>query len=217
MAKAKKKEKEAQVERVVITAPDFGNMTVPLIGSAILVVHRFSEKAKKEMLYKHTHPTVKSKLREAKNPEELFQSCLYVSEEGWYGFPASAFRAASIRACSLVGVKMTEAKMTLFIVADGYDKFDGTPLCRITSGLPQMHMSAVRIQSTTDIRVRAMFREGWKMNLKMRWDNAQLDKTDVVNLINRVGIQVGIGEGRPSSPKSCGMGWGTFDISSKRG
>ena len=35
---------------------------------------------------------------------------------------------------------------------------------------------------------------------------------DVVNLMVRVGLQVGIGEGRPSSKKSNGIGWGLFDV-----
>lgn len=35
---------------------------------------------------------------------------------------------------------------------------------------------------------------------------------DIVNLMMRVGQQVGIGEGRPDSKNSAGMGWGLFDI-----
>lgn len=38
---------------------------------------------------------------------------------------------------------------------------------------------------------------------------------DVANLMNRVGAQVGIGEGRPDSKNSAGMGWGLFSIETK--
>jgi len=34
----------------------------------------------------------------------------------------------------------------------------------------------------------------------------------VTNLLSRVGMQVGIGEGRPFSKNSAGMGWGTFEL-----
>jgi hypothetical protein len=34
----------------------------------------------------------------------------------------------------------------------------------------------------------------------------------VTNLMQRVGLQVGIGEGRPDSRESAGLGWGTFAI-----
>ena len=35
---------------------------------------------------------------------------------------------------------------------------------------------------------------------------------EVRNLLVRAGVQVGIGEGRPYSKKSYGMGWGTFEV-----
>ena len=39
-----------------------------------------------------------------------------------------------------------------------------------------------------------------------------LTHADVVNLIARVGIQVGIGEGRPDSKMSAGLGYGLFEL-----
>jgi hypothetical protein len=35
--------------------------------------------------------------------------------------------------------------------------------------------------------------------------------------MHRVGAQVGIGEGRPDSKNSTGMGWGTFEIKEVKG
>jgi hypothetical protein len=40
----------------------------------------------------------------------------------------------------------------------------------------------------------------------------QFTPEDVANLMARVGMQVGIGEGRPDSKNSAGMGWGLFKI-----
>ena len=39
-----------------------------------------------------------------------------------------------------------------------------------------------------------------------------LSDADIVNLISRVGMQVGIGEGRPDSKQSAGLGFGLFEI-----
>jgi hypothetical protein len=33
-----------------------------------------------------------------------------------------------------------------------------------------------------------------------------------MNLFLRAGLQVGIGEGRPNSPNSFGLGWGRFEV-----
>jgi len=44
----------------------------------------------------------------------------------------------------------------------------------------------------------------------VNFDADQFTVQDVTNLMQRVGMQVGIGEGRPDSRDSAGLGWGTF-------
>jgi hypothetical protein len=44
------------------------------------------------------------------------------------------------------------------------------------------------------------------------FDADQFALGDIGNLLVRVGMQVGIGEGRPDSKKSAGMGWGLFEV-----
>ena len=39
-----------------------------------------------------------------------------------------------------------------------------------------------------------------------------MDASDITNLMKRLGIQVGIGEGRPDSKESCGLMWGLFEV-----
>jgi hypothetical protein len=64
------------------------------------------------------------------------------------------------------------------------------------------------------VTVRAAY-HNWKASLTIRYDADQFTVEDVTNLVMRVGMQVGIGEGRPDSRNSAGMGWGTFEISNK--
>lgn len=52
----------------------------------------------------------------------------------------------------------------------------------------------------------------WTAKIKIRFDADQFRIQDVSHLLSRVGMQVGIGEGRPDSKNSCGMGWGLFDL-----
>jgi hypothetical protein len=56
-----------------------------------------------------------------------------------------------------------------------------------------------------------MYRE-WAAVLNIRYDAGMLTSSDIVNLISRVGLQVGIGEGRPDSKNSAGLGFGLFEI-----
>ncbi|MFW6342879.1 MAG: hypothetical protein ACOC00_07655 [Halothiobacillaceae bacterium] len=157
--------------------------------------------------------TAKSKKkREARDFEADFHAAQHISEEGWVGIPAPAFRAALISACRLVGFQMTKAKLSIFVVADGIDADDGTPLVKLDAPPPEMHEGMVRnATGVADIRVRPMWRT-WGANVRLRWDADQFTLSDIVNLMDRAGLQVGIGEGRPDSSKSAGMGWGQFEV-----
>lgn len=198
---------------VTIGAPNIETIVLKLRGASPYVCARFSQKVQNILKERHeAGSTSKSKkAKEARDFTADYEGSMYIAEKGWAGIPAGAFRTAAISACRLVGYKMTLAKLSVFVVADGFDKFSGTPLVKI-EGTPEMNISPVRnATGVLDLRARAMWRE-WSVNLKMRYDADQFKASDVVNLIARVGQQVGIGEGRHDSRESCGCGWGTFTI-----
>jgi hypothetical protein len=133
-------------------------------------------------------------------------------EKGWVGIPAPAFRSAMIRACSRVNVVMTEAKQCFFIEADGFDE-DGVPLVRITKGKGEYFEALVKnSDGGSDLRARTKFAPGWETTLRVKFDADIYTPQFVANLVERAGITVGVGAGRPFSSKSAGCGWGTFEI-----
>jgi hypothetical protein len=207
---------KTQDEQVTIKAPKFDRAIFNLLGSAPYVQNRFSEKAINAMTetQKAGSQAKKGKKREPKDFDAAYEQAKHKSAEGWCGIPAGAFRAALISACRIVGFKMTLAKLSLFVEADGLDSVDGTPLVRI-QGTPIKVEHAVRLATgVMDIRPRPMWKE-WSCQLRIKWDADQFSLTDVSNLLMRVGMQVGIGEGRPDSRNSAGMGWGTFELANE--
>ena len=152
------------------------------------------------------------KNREAKSTDDLFNEARYISRDGWDGIHAGAFRNAMISACRLVGFKMTLAKMSVFVIADGWDAVEPQiPLVRIY-GEPIKQEDMARVATGQPyVCVRPAYHD-WTMKLRVRWDADQFTLADVTNLVSRVGMQVGIGEGRPDSPHSAGMGWGLFEV-----
>jgi len=205
-------------QQVTIKAPNMETAAFRIIGTEPFVQLRFSEKAKLGIHQKHERgsQSKKGEKREAKNFQEDFEGALYHLPDGGYGIPASAFRAAMISACRLVGYQMTRAKLAVFVVADGYDSQDGTPLVAITVGEPQYFESAVRnATGVVDLRVRARWDPGWEAEVKINYDADEFSLMDISNLLARAGLQVGLGEGRPDSKKSAGMGWGLFRIASE--
>ena len=138
-----------------------------------MVINAFPAKAREQMRAKQAAGSTAQgkKQRTAKDFKECFEQAKHVSREGWCGIPAAAFRAGCVSACRLVGFKMTLAKMSVFILADGFDKLDGTPLVRITKGKPEYVEHAVRNETgVADIRARPMWREGWEAVVRNLWD-----------------------------------------------
>jgi hypothetical protein len=199
---------------ITISAPDMRTISLNIIGDAPLVINKFSAKAQATMqATQEAGSTSKSKkTREAKDFEALFNGARHVSADGWDGIHAAAFRNAAISACRAAGFVMTKAKLAIFVEPDGFDALDSTPLVRITKGEPKMVVSPCRNASgVIDLRPRPTYFP-WAATLRIRFDAGILTDSDVVNLIARVGLQVGIGEGRPDSKQSAGLGNGLFHV-----
>ena len=207
---ARRKDENLEIK---ITAPNFKRAAIAIRGTSPMVQHKFSEKARNTMvaIQEEGSQSRKGRKRDPKDFNAVYEAAKHVSTEGWCGIPASAFRNAMISACRIVGFKMTLAKLSLFVDADGYGS-DGTPLVKITKGEPVQHLAPARnANGSTDIRCRPMWHE-WEAKLRLRWDGDQFSPTDIANLLSRVGAQVGIGEGRADSRMSSGMGWGFFEL-----
>ena len=213
--KAAEKNGKVKEEAVALTIRPLNKQRMPItvVGSAPYVQARFSEKARKTMRDKQQAGTTSKKgsPKAARDFELDYEQAQHVSTEGWRGIPAAAFRAALIDACRGAGFQMTRAKMSIFVEADGFDALDGTPLVRI-NGEPEPVEHAVRnATGVADLRVRPMWRD-WSASIQIVFDGDQFTADDVVSLLYRAGQTVGIGEGRPYSKSSNGMGWGTFEL-----
>lgn len=206
--------KTSKTETATIKAPNFQLAEFVIRGTAPYVQNKFSAKARQEMRDKQLAGSraKKGTAREGKDFEAAYKGAMHCIAEGVYGIPAPAFRNAMISACRIVGFKMTLAKLSVFCLADGFDSDDGTPLVRITEGEPHYTELAVRNASgVADLRPRPMWNE-WAAKVRIRYDGDQFTSADVHNLLARAGMQVGVGEGRPDSKNTAGMGWGTFDV-----
>ncbi len=200
------------IQTLTIAPPNFQTAVFQIKGIAPLVIHRFSAKVKQQMKDKMEIGSAgkNKKNREARKTDDLFEESRYRSKDGWDGFNAAAVRKAMISACRLVNFKMTLAKLSIFVEADGWDKDEPQiPLIRIF-GKPVKQEDMARVETGQPyVTVRAAYHD-WKANVKIRWDADQFQIIDVTNLLSRVGLQVGLGEGRPDSTNSAGMGWGLF-------
>jgi hypothetical protein len=200
-------------ETVVVRPLNFQTVKLHIVGESPYVQNKFSQKAKNQIIetQKAGGQAKSKKTREAKDFDASYEGAMHKSREGWLGIPAPSFRNAMISACRTIGFKMTHAKLAVFVKADGFDLDDGTPLVKI-HGKPRQHIAPARNDNgSIDIRCRPMWEE-WDADVNMEFDADMFSVTDVVNLMVRAGKQVGIGEGRPDSRMSAGLGWGRFRV-----
>ena len=195
------------VRKTEITIPPMNiqSLEVVLVGDSPLVVHAWSDKAKKMMLDKQMKKAMPKK--EAKSPERDFIDSLYWYspkpesptledvQKGQFGFPAIAFKAAAVDACSHVeGVTKVAARGAFHIDGD---------LVRI-EGTPTPREDMVRIgMGVADIRYRAEFRT-WRVRLPIRYNANVISAEQIVNLFETAGFAIGVGEHRPQRDGQCG-------------
>lgn len=205
-------DKKMAEQNLIIKAPAFQIVEVLIEGTAPLVIARFAKKA--ELMAKMSEgKSAKSKKdRSARDYDnEADEARYYNSTKQWEGVNAAGFRAGMISACRLVGFKMTLAKLSVFILEDDFAEDRKTPLVRVYGESITDTSHTRNATGVVDVRARPLYPK-WACKLRIRYDADQFTTQDVVNLVARVGLQVGIGEGRPDSKSSAGCGWGTFRV-----
>lgn len=187
---------------IVIPPITVERMILELEGSSPLICHRWSTKAKEQMLKKQMKKATSGK--EAKDPEQDYQDSLYPLDNGdGYGFPAVGFKASAVGACRFVDdIAMTEARGAFHVVGE---------LVAI-NGEPRMREDMVRLNGrTADIRYRGEFPLPWSADVTVDFNPNALSAEQIVNLFNIAGFGVGIGEWRPEKNGS----YGRFHVGSK--
>lgn len=221
----KKIENNDVAMRTELPAMDIGYFTVKVIGDSPLIEHKWSEKAKKEMLDKQMKKASNGK--QAKNPVRDFVDAIYwldeagnaidtpkelehvspdtpweeieeVLKNGRYGFPACAFKACAIDAGFQQGViaKKTTARGAFHILGE----------YAVIEGIPDMREDMVQIggmSKVADIRYRPEFKQ-WSTELTIRYNKKAISQEQIINLLNYGGFSNGVGEWRPSRDGSFG-------------
>lgn len=197
---AKKKETE---KTITIELPKLNVRTLKcrIVGDTPLIMNKWSEKAKKEMLDKQMKKAGAGK-REAKDPEQQFEDATYYISNGKkpkFGFPAIAFKMAAVNACrNLDGIPMTLARQVFHVNADHGDLVE-------IKGERRMREDMVKLQGKiADLRYRPEFVD-WSTDLSIRYDANMFSEAQIINLFNTAGFACGIGEWRPNRSGNFGM------------
>lgn len=205
-------QKEETISAMNIVRIAQATVDIPVTGITPLIVHQFSEKAKKQMLDSDT-TKVRGK-KPPRNPEESYKQSRYILDAALQkesgaedGFPAVGFKAAIVGAARLFDASVTMTALRSALYVQGYGSQQLVPVM----GEHEMREDVVRVgQGVADLRYRAMYPE-WSALLTVKYIPTQISLEGVFALVEAAGMG-GIGEWRPSSPKSNTGSYGQFTI-----
>lgn len=176
-----------KTEAIVLPELKQRSIVVRLVGTAPLLMHKFSEKSRKEMLDKMMGKA-KSAKREIRDPERDYKESMYIRDDGSYGFPALAFKNAVVTAANDAGIQKVLARRAFRVTGDEFVKIEGEPT---------MREDTVRVgMGSTDLRYRAEFSE-WATNIELVFNEGVISLEQLVNLFRIAGFGVGVGDWRP--------------------
>lgn len=177
-------------------------LTITIEGTAILVQHQWSEKARQMMRDKKGGK--KTKDRTVCNPEAEAEASTYRTEDGQFGIPVYALKSSFISAAHKdIGIEKTLVRKSLFVLCA-----DKGGVLAMRCDEPTIREDNVRVGvGSADLRYRPEFRD-WECDIEIEYDADNLNTEDIVNLINRAGFCVGICEFRPEK----GGDWGRYQV-----
>jgi hypothetical protein len=201
---------------VEIAQIDTETIIIPIIGTTPLIVHNFSAKSKQQMLDAQQGRKSPKQIRD---PQAEYEAAFYkiatrpnAKKLGAYsyGFPVTAFKAATVGAARFYGkdVNMTQLKMFMFFHGIMTDA-DPQQLVPLT-GEPKMREDIVRLggmSRSADLRYRPEFRD-WSTELKITYVRSSLAKGSILSLVEAGGMGIGVGEWRPEKRGE----FGTYQI-----
>ena len=210
--------KKANTEVIEIRPIEIKKVTIRIVGDTPLIMHAWSEKAKRMMLEAQMG-VAKGKKKEAKNPVDDFIRSMYwltpMPEDGTmesfeeaiangarFGFPVTAFKQAAISAAYRMGWAKDKMSMRGAFFIDS----DENGMIEIHSDTPEMREDMVTVgMGTADIRYRGEFKN-WYADLTISYNaNGQYSLENIVNIINAGGYVCGVGEWRPERDGQNGM------------
>ncbi len=191
-------------KQIALAAPEQRSISIEIESQTELIMHQWSDKARKQMLDKQMGKAKEKK--QPKDPVSDYESSIYHTPAGEIAFPASGFKAAIVGSARLGGgIPMTTLKQALRVNGDWVK----------IKGKPRMREDMVRLETgVADIRYRAGF-PTWSAVLDITYIYPILTDEQVVQFVNLAGFG-GIGEWRPSAPHSASGTFGCFRVKSEK-
>lgn len=170
-----------------------------LVGTSPLIMNRFSEKARQQLLVPARRRSPAERKGLPHDPIDEFRSAVYRLSTGptLCAFPASGLKKALVEAARYVKrVTRTDVERQVFVRGAMLPVY----------GRPYVFMTTVRRpkDKTADVRTRAIFPQ-WAMQAVIAYPEGAFTYPQIAALVLAAGQFVGIGDWRPETKGSYGQ------------
>lgn len=173
---------------LLITPVNLEKISFWITGTSPLITHAWSEKALG--MLRMTAAERRKVPKTSRDPEKEALGAAYYTKSGDYGIPAMSVKSAMIEVAHKdTGLAKTVVRKAL--------RFSSAGVIPLECEEPTIREDIVRVgNQQTDLRYRPEFYP-WSAQVALSFDSDLLSVNDVLNLVDRAGFSVGIGEWRP--------------------
>jgi hypothetical protein len=196
--------KEEPKLEIVVPRLNLGVIKVQLKGKTPLLMDKFPEDVREQILDKQVGITKGKK--QLRNMDLEYEKAFHKLPNGDIGFPAQGFKSAMIESTSFVGSKDFSKKLLKGIQIVNSEGNDLIPITYKKIGKLKHYPKA------GNTKISPML-EDWECELVIQYDQNNISPQDLVNLLNYAGFYYGIGIWSPRA--KCGGKYGMYEIKVK--
>ncbi len=197
---------KTKVKAITIKAIKVAQITVPIKGKTPLLMDKFPDEAKNDILAKQSGVSKANKKKIRDTKEEVL-SAIHTDSKGNVAFPSFGFKKGMMESTSFVGDKFFSKKLvsgSVKIIANDSlipIKFKKQDILEHSVGCntkfnPQFH--------------------DWSCELKIQYDENNISAQDIITLLNYAGFYCGVGSWRPKSGGGGSGEFGMYEVSQKK-
>ncbi len=201
----KKQTKEKKIE-IVLQPINVGRVKVPIRGKTPLLMDRFPEESKRQILAKQVG-LGKGNKKMTRDTKQETQEAIHITKSGKIGYPAFGFKKGMMECTSFVGdvafsKKLVSGAVKIMNVEDG--------LIPIKFGKQTVLEHSIKAQT----KFTPQFHD-WSCELDIQYDQNNISVQDIITLLNYAGFYNGVGAWRPKGGGGGSGEYGMYEVVTK--
>ena len=199
------KTKEKKIE-IALQPINVGRVKVPLKGKTNLLMDKFPEEAKMQILAKQSG-VAKGNKKKIRDTKEEIQEAIHITRTGKIGYPAFGFKKGMMECTAFLGDKAFSKKLVSGAVKI-MNVEDGLIPIKFSKQTILEHNIGSNTKFTPEFH-------NWSCELDIQFDQNNISAQDIITLLNYAGFYNGVGAWRPKGGGGGSGEYGMYEVIQK--